>query len=101
MENLKRRTSGIFAYDSEAIRYLNSNLEFDNGIYVVQISADGPAKKSGLKVGDIITKIDDLEVNKMSELRTYIYEKIPGDTVKLTINRSGKIYTVTINLGKR
>jgi len=98
---MKKHIFGIFAYDQEAIKYLNSNLEFDNGIYVVQISADGPAKNSGLKVGDIITKVDDLEVNKMSELRTYIYEKTPGDTVKITINRSGKEYISNIKLGKR
>lgn len=92
---------GIFAYDTEAIKYLNSNVNFDEGIYVVQISADGPAKKSGLKVGDIITKIDNLVINKMSELRTYIYSKAPGDTVSLTIIRNNKEYAATITLGKR
>ena len=92
---------GIFAYDTEAIKYLNSNLNFDTGIYVVQISADGPAKKSGLKIGDIITKIDNIPINKMSELRTYIYSKVPGDTVSLTIIRNNKEYAATVTLGKR
>ena len=92
---------GIFAYDKEAIKYLNSNLELDNGIYIVQISTDGPARNSGLKIGDVITKIDDLEINKMSELRNYIYTKTPGEKVTLTVNRNNKEYKVTITLGKR
>lgn len=92
---------GIFAYDTGVNKYLNSNLDFDNGIYVVKISTDGPAVRSGLKVGDIITKIDDLNINKMSELRNYIYTKAPGDKVILTINRNNKEYTVEITLGKR
>ena len=46
---------GIFAYDKEVIPYLDSSIEFENGIYVAEISLDGPAKNSGLKVGDIIT----------------------------------------------
>ena len=92
---------GIFAYDTEVNKYLNSSLNFDNGIYVVQISSDEPAAKSGLKVGDIITKIDDYTINKMSELRSYIYKKAPGDNVVLTINRNNKEYKVTISLGKR
>lgn len=92
---------GIFAYDTEVNRYLNSDLDFDNGIYVVKISSDGPAVKSGLKVGDIITKIDDYTINKMSELRNYIYKKTPGDKVVLTINRNNKEYTVNITLGKK
>lgn len=92
---------GIFAYDTEVNKYLNSNLDFNNGIYVVKISSDGPATKSGLKVGDIITKIDDYTINKMSELRNYIYTKAPNDKVVLTINRNNKEYTVNITLGKR
>lgn len=92
---------GIFAYDKEVNKYINSSLEFDNGIYVVQISADGPAKKSGLKVGDIITKIDDYTINKMSELRNYIYKKNVGDEVTLTVKRNNKNYAVKITLGKR
>ena len=92
---------GVFAYDREAIKYLNSSLELNNGIYIVQISTDGPARNSGLKVGDVITKIDNLEVNKMSELRNYIYTKTPGEKVTLTINRNNKEYSATITLGKR
>lgn len=92
---------GIFAYDEEAIKYLNSNLDFDNGIYVVQILADGPAKKSGLKIGDIITKIDDISIDRMSELRTYIYNKRPGDIVDLTVIRNSKEYLAKVDLGKK
>ena len=92
---------GIFAYDTEVNKYLNSDLDFNSGIYVVKISTDGPAVRSGLKIGDIITKIDDREINKMSELRNYIYTKAPGDKVSLTINRNNKEYTIEITLGKR
>ena len=92
---------GIFAYDSEVNKYLNSSLEFENGIYVVQISVDGPAVRTGLKVGDIITKIDENTINKMSELRNYIYTKNPGDNVVLTINRNNREYTINVVLGRR
>lgn len=92
---------GIFAYDTGVNKYLNSNLDFENGIYVVKISTDGPAVRSGLKVGDVIKKIDDLSINKMSELRNYIYTKAPGDKVTLIINRNNKEYKLEIALGKK
>lgn len=92
---------GIFAYDTEVNRYLNSNLDFDNGIYVVKISKDGPAAKTKLKVGDTITQIDDVNINKMSELRNYIYSKNPGDEAILTINRNNREYKINVKLGKR
>lgn len=92
---------GIFAYDKEVIKYLNNSADFENGIYVVKISKDGPAAKTNLKNGDIITKIDGNNVNRMSELRGYIYRKKPGDTVKLTIDRNNKEYEININLSKK
>ena len=98
---MKKHIFGIFAYDTEAIKYLNSNIEFNKGIYIIQISSDGPAYKSGLKEGDIITKIDGFEINKMSELRSYIYNKKPGDNVTLTVNRNNKEYMATVTLSKK
>ena len=44
---------GIFAYDKNIVSYITPNIEFQNGIYVEQISEDSPAKKTELKVGDI------------------------------------------------
>lgn len=92
---------GIFAYDKEVVRYLDNNVDFDGGIYVVQIMKDGPVAKTNIKIGDIITKIDGTAVNRMSELRNYIYRKNPGDTVKLTISRNNKEYEINVTLNKR
>ena len=92
---------GIFAYDKEVVKYLNNDVDFDGGIYVVKIMQDGPVAKTNIKIGDIITKIDGNEVNRMSELRHYIYKKKVGDTVNLTIKRNNKEYQVSVNLRKR
>lgn len=92
---------GIFAYDKEVIPYLNSSINFDKGIYVEQISLDSPAAKTNLKVGDIILKIDNLELNKMCDLRCYIYTKSPGDEVVLTIYRNGKEQQISVKLGTK
>lgn len=57
------------------ISYIDSSIEIENGIYVAEIARYSPASKTNLSVGDIITKIDDKELNKMSDLRGYIYSK--------------------------
>lgn len=49
----------------------------------MSVNKDGASYGKGLLNGDIITKIDNVELNKMSELRRYIYTKKPGDTVRL------------------
>lgn len=92
---------GIFAYDKEVVKYLNNDIEFNSGIYVVQIMKDGPVAKTNIKIGDVITKIDEISVNKMSELRNYIYRKKAGDKVRLTITRNNKEYDIDVILSKK
>ena len=92
---------GVFAYDKNVIPYLNSNIKFDTGIYIAQISMDSPAFNSGLQIGDVITKVDDVVLEKMCDLREYIYSKNIGDTVKLTIFRNNKEKTLDIKLSKK
>ena len=53
-----------------------------------------------LKVGDIIVKIDGIEINKMNDLRKYIYSKSPGDKVILLIEREGKEIEMEVELGQ-
>lgn len=92
---------GIFAFDKEVIPYLDSKIEFDTGIYVASINKDGPCYNTGLKVGDIIVQIDDYQVDKMSELRSYIYTKKPGDEVVLKIQRNNRQTQIPIKLQKK
>lgn len=94
-------TIGVFAYDKEVIPYLNSAVKFENGIYIAQLTTKGAAEKAGLKVGDIITKIDNVTLNKMSELRTYIYSKKPDEEVTVSVLRNNKDMDVVIKLGKK
>ena len=101
--DFQEATIGIYAYDKEVIPYLNktNNIDFDKGIYIAQITKNGSADNTGLKEGDIITKIDDTELNTMNDLRKYIYTKKSGDTVALSVTRGKVNKTFNINLGKK
>ena len=92
---------GIFAYDKNVIPYLNSNIKFDTGIYVAQISLDSAAYRTGLQIGDVITKVDNVALEKMCDLREYIYSKNVGDTVNLTILRNNKEKNIEVRLSKK
>ena len=92
---------GIFSYDKEVIPYLDNNTDFTDGIYVAEVNQNGPAQIAGIKPKDIIVKIDGQKLNKMSELRSYIYTKKPGDKVTLLIQRNGIQTPVYVTLGKK
>lgn len=94
-------TIGVFAYDKDVIPYLDGNLEFDSGIYVEEVIRGSAAEKAGIKIGDIIVKIDQVELEKMADLREYIYTKNVGDTVTLTVQRGTVKKDVTVILDKK
>ena len=88
-------------YDKNVISYLDSDIDLNEGVYIAEISKDGPSSLSGLKAGDIITDVDDIKINKMSDLRSYIYTKKIGDEVKISFLRNNKIREVSIKLKKK
>ena len=92
---------GIYGYDKEVIPYLKDVIDFEDGIYVADINESSNLKKSSIKAGDIIVKIDDINITKMTELREYIYTKKPGDIVKLTIKRNKREFIVQVELNKK
>ena len=97
-------TIGIYAYDKEVIPYLNSSyntINFDTGIYVAQITKNGPADNTELKEADIITSIDGKKLNTMNDLREYIYTKKPNDEVILKITRGKISKEIKLVLGKK
>ena len=98
-------TLGIFAYDKNIIPYIDKALgnspNFKNGIYVAKVNKNSPADKAGIKEGDILLKIDDIELSKMSELRQYIYSKKPGDIVKIIYYRNNRQNDMEVILSKK
>ena len=90
---------GIYGYDKEVIPYLESNLNIDSGVYISTILKDGALFNKGILIGDIITKIDGNKVNKMNDLKKYIYTKNPKEKVKLTIRRKDREFETEIILG--
>lgn len=99
-DKFEEATLGIFAYDKNVIPYLNSNLRLTKGIYVVQVKNNSPAAKAGLKQKDILVSIDGTPLEKMCDLRCYIYEKKPGDKVLIEVLRNQKEITVEVTLGR-
>ncbi|MCI9000305.1 MAG: serine protease [Clostridia bacterium] len=92
---------GIYAYDKEVIPYLDNTINIEEGIYVIDVIPNGPASNVGIMPNDIILKIDGKPLNKMTELRSYIYTKKPEQEVTLQILRRGIITPVKIKLGRK
>ncbi len=92
---------GIVGFDKEIARYYKQNKNIQDGVYVVDIDQRGPAYEAGIRIDDIITRVESQKVTKMLELRSAIYSYKVGDRVEIGILRKGKEYTVTMVLEEK
>lgn len=75
---------------------------YTGGVHVVGIVSGGPAYNAGLQVGDVIKKVDGLQMNRGDDFIIYLERyKSPGDVINLEINRNGAIVNKTLTLGTR
>jgi putative serine protease PepD len=65
------------------------------------ITAGSPAAKAGLQPGDIITAVNGTHVTSVNQFVATIANYAPGDTVTLTVNRSGQTKSLKLTLGSQ
>lgn len=72
-----------------------------SGVVIGQVGDNSPADKAGLKVGDVITKINNVKVTSKAMLRYELYQHKPKESVKVTYLRNNKENTAKILLIKQ
>lgn len=91
-KKINRPYLGISIYDSN--NYFNN----ESGVYVESVEKGGAADKAGMKKGDKITKVADVEITNTSYFRYQLYKFNIGDKIKITIERNGVEKTLTVTL---
>lgn len=71
------------------------------GVKISRIDEDSEAYKKGLKAGDVIKKVNNVNITKFSELRGQLTAKRPGEFVNITFERDGNLLTKTLKLSKK
>ena len=74
------------------------NLNITEGFYVNSTDKSMGAYMAGIKEGDVITKIDNVDIKKFSDLTGYLNSKRPGDILKVVIKRNSGFKTLSVNL---
>ncbi|MCA0133048.1 trypsin-like peptidase domain-containing protein [Winogradskyella alexanderae] len=86
------------ALNSKAAEQLG--VDITEGFYVSEVQEDTGAEKAGIQSGDIIRKIDNVEINKFSDLTGYLKTKSPNDVVNVTLIREGNTEVLPVKLLK-
>ncbi len=75
-------------------------VNYTEGVYVSEVINNSGAQKAGLKSGDVIKKLDNIEISKFEDLAGYIKTKRPNDMVNVELVRGSKTLTLPVNLSK-
>jgi len=74
--------------------------EKDKQVVIMSVADDTPAKKAGLQVGDIITKLADWKIETLVDLKWVLFYAEMGSTTAIEVLRNGKTMTLDVTLFK-
>jgi serine protease Do len=79
---------------------LAKDLKLDKikGAYIVDVVKGGAAADAGLKNGDVIVKIEDIEIKNTADLTEHVARYRPGDIIKVDYIRNGGLQQKNITL---
>ena len=71
------------------------------GIQISSVDPGTPAAQAGLRTADVITKLNDQQIDEEHPLQLMLVKMRAGDRVRLTIVRGTETLTVEVTLGAR
>ncbi|BDW91176.1 S1C family serine protease [Flagellimonas marinaquae] len=99
--NVQKGLLGISAANTKSKAAIEMGLDQLEGVYVAGVEEESGADDAGLQEGDIIKKVDNIDIQKFSELTGYLSAKRPGDVVRVTLERDGESLVKNVTLKKQ
>lgn len=90
---------GIQNINDDLVRHLK--LKDTKGILVSQVTANSPAEKAGIKLGDVVVQYEGKPVENINIFRNLVSATAPGTKVKIDILRNQKLQTIRATIGQQ
>lgn len=92
---------GVMMQEVDSERAKALKLHEEGGVEITVVEPDSPAEKGGLKVGDVVQKVNGQRVEGMQQFAHMIHETPAGRDVKIDISRAGAAMFVTVRVAQR
>ena len=92
---------GLTGADVTPSRANRFGLTVDEGIIVTRMTLDGPAYSAGIRVGDVITKLNDIPTPDMATFLTLLWTFDVGQDIQAEYIRENEFGIATITLAER
>ncbi len=95
---VRRGYLGVMIQDLNSDLAKEKNLTLSEGVYVNDLVKGAAAEQAGLRIGDIILKVNGVATKSVPSLQEQIASRNPGDEVILTVYRKNKIEELKLKL---
>ena len=92
---------GVHVESVDASIVAEQNLKVDHGAFVGDVTPSSPADRAGIRVGDVIVKVDTTPINVATDLTGAIQDHQPGDKVTIVVDRNGTRHSFAVTLATR
>lgn len=76
-----------------------SNLQDTKGVYVVEVVPESPAHLSGIQTGDIIQKVEGIDINEPTKIAEIVRDKKIGTKLHVQLLRNGQVKVFGVKIG--
>lgn len=98
---VQRAVLGVSLTELTAELAKENKIETLKGVFVAGVLEGGAAEKAGIKKGDVIYKINEVEVNSVAQLQEQIGQRSPNDQLTVHVQRDKKPLVFTVTLKNR
>lgn len=95
---VKRGFLGVSIQDMDATVASDLGLNITEGVFILEVAADGAAEAAGIQKSDVIVAVNGRRVKNSPKLQELIGRKRPGDQVTITVHRKGKEQDISVTL---
>jgi S1-C subfamily serine protease len=96
---VQRGMLGLFPANLDRDMAEAFGLESTRGALVNQVQESSPAERAGIKHGDVILKVDEIEIDSAQQLRLEVSQMMPGREVIVKLVRQDEILDIPVVLG--
>ncbi|OOS24584.1 S1C family serine protease [Moraxella pluranimalium] len=76
-------------------------IDTQEGLLIARVLADGPADKAGIKSGDVLLALDDMQLTNGNALVNLVAKKAPGTQMTAVVRRGSETLNLPITLAER
>jgi len=95
---VQRAFIGLSIQDIDAKFAEEKRIKQLKGVYINGLTENGAGEEAGIKIGDIVTKIENVAVKSTSELLEQIGKFRPSDKINVTVMRNDKEIVLPVTL---